>query len=163
VSLSATPDQPLVGQQMAFTVTATDNNGIDTERLWLFIDGKNISVTNNSAYFTPLKKGMYQARATVYDTAGNFDDTLINFYVAFDGQDTGNPVASISAPFDTTIQTITPVTGTATDENFAYYTLSYYRVGSTDTVEFNLSETPVTDGILGMLDPSVMENGNFQG
>jgi hypothetical protein len=142
VSLSTTPNEPLVGQQMAFTVTATDNSGIDTERLWLFIDGKNIPVTNNVAYYTPLKKGMYLARATAYDMAGNFDDTLINFYVAFDGPDTSNPVAIISAPYDTTILTTTPVTGTATDENFAFYTLSYYRVGSTDTVEFYRSETP---------------------
>ncbi len=104
----------MVGQQMTFTLNATDNVSIDSERLWLSIDGKDIPVLKNVAYCTPLTKGTHAAYASVYDAAGNVDDTLFNFYAQYTDIDSVNPVAEITSPYDTTIYNSIYVSGSAT-------------------------------------------------
>ncbi len=162
IKLNATPGSFMVGQQMTFTLNATDNVSIDSERLWLSIDGKDVPVLKNVAYYTPLTKGTHAAYASVYDAAGNVDDTLFNFYAQYTDIDSVNPVAEIISPYDTTIYNSTYISGSAIDEYFAFYTLSYRALNSTQPIEFYRSEIPVLNGILGKIDPGVMENGSYE-
>ena len=162
ISLSYSPSNPQVGDNVFFTIIATDNVEIDAERLWLKVDGIYIPVVNGSATYQTLKQGTFKVLATVYDMAGNYGEASLNLTVNSNIVDNNPPTASISSPIDTTVFRQVPIFGTASDENFAYYTLSYRLTSSQEYIEYMRSTLPVIDGQLGIIDGTTLENGSYE-
>ncbi len=66
-----------------------------------------------------------------------------------------NPDVRITSPaFGATVSGIFPVTGTARGANFSSYKLEFLIDGNHDWVNFGQFSTPVTNGLLGKLDPN---------
>ncbi len=73
--------------------------------------------------------------------------------------DTAPPVAEITAPAaNSTITAPTDIIGSAGDPNFLKYTLEIAPAGETEFVEIASSPTPVSNGLLGQFDPTLLLN-----
>lgn len=73
------------------------------------------------------------------------------------------PVATSIAPADGTIVTSrTDVTGTASSDTLASWTLDYRPAGETTFTTLNTSTTSVTNGTLGTFDPTLLLNGIYE-
>jgi RHS repeat-associated protein len=162
VSLSYSPPNPRVGDHVIFTVTVTDNIGIDPERVWLKTDGVYIPVSNGQATYTAIKQGMINAIATAYDLSGNYGEDAETVPVLITGTDNTPPTVQITSPeADSVITGVADVLGTAFDANFAYYTLSYKNIAVGDFVEYYRAYSPVSNAFLGVIDATTLENGDY--
>lgn len=163
VTIDYSPKTVPVGQDVLFTVGASDDKGIDKERIWLKVDDQYIPVdVNGHAHYVPLVKGVVTALATSYDLSGNYGEKQVQFNVNLAGSDNTAPTAAISSPGDDIILTQpADMVGTANDANFAYYTLSYADRDNPQYVEYFRSSTPVNNGVLGKIDPTLLENGIY--
>ena len=72
------------------------------------------------------------------------------------------PPASSTPLEDAELALPTDITGTATDANFNRYTLEYASVDETTFTRLALGTTAVQNGVLGQLDPTVLENGMYR-
>lgn len=81
-----------------------------------------------------------------------------------DPSDTTAPVAAITIPANSEVLAPVQVSGTATDARFAYYQLVLRPAGSDSSswVEISRGLNPVTNGVLGTLDPSRVANGVYE-
>jgi RHS repeat-associated protein len=79
------------------------------------------------------------------------------------GGDTTPPTAAIASPADLAEVTMpTDIVGTATDDHFLRYTLTVAEVDSSATTTIGAGTTAVTGGVLGRLDPTLLENGLYR-
>jgi RHS repeat-associated protein/uncharacterized repeat protein (TIGR01451 family) len=77
--------------------------------------------------------------------------------------DTTPPAASIDSPADLAVVTMpTDIVGTATDANFLRYTLELAGLGDTTFRLLASGTSPVVSGVLGRLDPTLLENGMYR-
>ena len=96
------------------------------------------------------------------DLPGNGVDEDCNGADAVAG-DTTPPVASLAVPLlDAVVLSPTDVIGTVNDANFLRHTLSLARVSDTTFTPVASGTTPVVDGVLGRLDPTLLENGLYR-
>ena len=73
--------------------------------------------------------------------------------------DTTPPTAAITSPAaNATITAPTEITGTATDANFFKYVLDMAPAGETDYTVIRESGVPVSGGVLGQFDPTLLLN-----
>ncbi len=163
VSLSYSPVNPTVGEDVLFDVQVSDDMGIDQERIWLQVDGIYIPVVDGKASYKALKRGSISALATAYDLSGNYGADQKSLSVTIAGTDVSAPTAIITSPEnDDEILTKVDVLGSATDDNFAYYTLSYTEnIYNNGFVEYLRSTSPVENGTLGTFDATQLENGIY--
>jgi RHS repeat-associated protein len=163
VTLTYTPLSPQVGQPVNFTVSATDNTGIDPDQVWLLVDGKYVPVTNGTATWTPPKRGSFPALVTAYDLSGNYGAASATVPVTLSGSDGTAPTCSFADGYqDTVILGRMELRGSAEDASFAYYTLKYREAGTqNDWVEISRGTSSVHDGVLGIVDGTNMENGDY--
>jgi large repetitive protein len=149
-------------------VRAIDNVGIAS--LTLTANGRDIPLDAAGTAIFTFEEWTFQrinATATAVDTSGNVTTRTISFDYDFpegwSGAGTEDiPTAIISSPTDTqTVFGIVSITGTAAHENFAAYKLSYRRVDETSYTEFLQSDTPVTNGQLGVWDTSLLINDEY--
>ena len=69
---------------------------------------------------------------------------------------------AISSPADGAVVTSpVEVTGTVSGEGLVYYALEYCSVDGTEYTEFASGNTAVNNGVLGMFDPTLLENGYY--
>jgi YD repeat-containing protein len=161
VNLAITPSDIVVGQSVRFAVTASDNVGVTS--LTLAVNGAALTLDpSGQASFMPPAAGSYTAAATARDAAGNFR-TVTGVFVARDPADTTVPTARLTTPDDDTIvETVLSVVGTASDEHLVRYELSVTPLDS-DTATVVASGTqPVVDGVLGHVDPTLLQNGMYR-
>jgi RHS repeat-associated protein len=162
VTLSYSPAAPTVGDAITFDISATDDAGVDLERIWLKVDGIYLPVVNGQAVYTANRQGNIPAIASAYDLSGNYAQDTVLIPVVIAGSDTQAPVAEITSPVDDAeVLGDLQVTGTADDPNMAYYTLNYRAEGESAFVEYFRSESPVVDGPLGPFDATHLENGLY--
>ncbi len=81
----------------------------------------------------------------------------------FDKSDRVHPTAYFLTPeADSTVRTKTEITGTAADETgMAYYILEYRMEGTNEYRQIAYKTEPVTEGVLGELDTTMLENGRY--
>jgi RHS repeat-associated protein len=160
VTLSHAPLNPTVGDRVTFTVTADDDIAIDAERVWLMVDNQYLPLVSNTATWTALRSGAFSAIATAYDLSGNFGKAGQTVTVANPMPENILPVAQITSPAeDSVVYGQTQVIGTADDDQFAYYQLSY--ITGRDTIEISRHDNPVLDGELGIFDGTILQNGDY--
>ena len=166
VSVSHVPEEPNVGEVVTFTVVANDDVDLDEDRVWLQVDGVYLELDpNGQTEYTAVMQGNVVAWATAYDMAGNFAEAFDSVPVTIEGVDNTVPIAELSAPVEgTEVLSQADVIGTATDDNFAYYTLSYglYSDGiETEYIEYYRSTSSVDAANLGIVDATLLENGLY--
>src|SRR5205814_8008098 len=94
-----------------------------------------------------------------FDTPGDGIDQDCNGRDAISG-DTTPPTAAIAAPADLAAVTQpSDVVGTATDANFLRYTLTLSEVDAATAVTIGTGTSAVMNGVLGRIDPTLLENG----
>nr|NCS29853.1 tandem-95 repeat protein [Microcystis aeruginosa F13-15] len=151
------------GEAVSFQVSATDNVGI--ANLQLLINNTPVVIDSNGvATFTPTNPGVITAKAFAFDAAGNKAEATTTVNV-LDPTDTEAPSVSLDlsgiANFEITAPT--PIKGTVNDTNLAYYALEVAPAdGSAPFKEMFRGTTPVTNGVLGVLDPTLLPNDTYQ-
>jgi len=77
--------------------------------------------------------------------------------------DTVPPTVSITSPVsDSVIISPMDIIGTVNDANFLSYELGLARVGDATFSPFAFNTTPVVNGVLGLLDTTLLENGMYR-
>lgn len=127
-------------------------------------DGTSTNLTSSAAWsigsniFDASAPGVFVIQATSNGVTGSARITV----VPVAGGDATPPVAAITAPeVDASITEPLDVLGTATDANFLKYTLAHAPAGSTDFTVIAESTSPVSAGVLGQLDPTVLINDQY--
>jgi RHS repeat-associated protein len=162
VVLNWEPLYPSVGTPVHFSVIAQDDQQIDSETIWLKVDGVYIPIVNGTGTYTPLRRSTCSAIATVYDISGNYGEATGSFTVSYGGNDAVFPNAVITSPeTDTVTNGIVELFGSATDENFAYYTLSYRDINNEVFTEYSRNTQPCTNAQLGIFDGTRVDNGTY--
>jgi RHS repeat-associated protein len=167
------------------TVQITTTGGLLPENASLTVDGQAVTLlpatntdgsvsgtldssgTQHSSYLATLTAssavGNHALVATVSD--GNQTITQTNLYAVNDPADSNTAaVATITAPvIDATLTSPTPITGTATAGDLSYYLLMLKPVGTPDSsyVQISKGTQSITNGTLGTLDPSTLQNGIY--
>ncbi|AFY50369.1 RHS repeat-associated core domain protein [Nostoc sp. PCC 7524] len=151
------------GEVVSFQVIATDNVGIANLRL--LINNTPVEIDSKGlATFTATDAGVITAKAIAVDTSGNSAETTTTVAVA-DPTDTEAPVVSLdlSAIANFEITAPTEIRGTVNDANLLYYALEVAPAdGSAPFKEVFRGTQPVTNGVLGVLDPTLLLNDTYQ-
>ncbi len=162
-SMVVTPAQTaaLVGKTAAFTNRAiySDHSARDFTHVatWSSSDTSVATVDGNGVAHA-LHAGTTTITAVVGAIAGN---ATLHVSAPVPG-DATLPVALITAPAGgSEVTGVIPVVGTATDANFLRYELSL--AASTDTTFTTIGQgaAPVSSGVLGSLDPTLLLNGAY--
>lgn len=150
----------LVGQQQAFVATGVFNDG--TSQNLTGIVGWSSSA-GTVASITPLgvatgsADGATNIQASVNSITGSATLT-VRARVA----DSTPPTAAITAPAnDTEVTSPVDITGTATDASFLKYVLEYAPAGETTFTLLTEGTAPVTNGVLGTFDPTLLINDQY--
>lgn len=153
-------------------VSAVDNVGVvDVE---LRANGQIVPLDGNRTArlsFDDWGPGVLNMEAHAWDAAGNFGTgSAIAFYrdpeVDYESGE-GLPIASIPTLGENgtvygMVQIVgTAIGGTAGATGFKEYRLSYARLDQLQFTEFVHSTTPVTDGLLGVWDTTLLENDSY--
>ncbi len=153
-----------MGQTVRINVSASDDVAVAS--LGLEIDGVSQSLdANNGVFYTPATGGLPQIIATATDTSGNVGTGTPNPPLrVIDPNDDEPPVVEIVAPAPgTTITYLTDIIGTVSDAdgNLEFYELQYALAGTDEFVTVSRSNGEVTDGLLGVFDPTLLANDAY--
>lgn len=162
VTISYSPQAPSVGDLVTFTVNAIDKS-LDREMVWLTIDGKNIPLDEQCrADWFAVRRGSFEVIATAYDSSSRYGADSIDLIVNSTLTDSTPPVATVLTPeHDTAITGIIELFGSATDDNFAYYTLSYRDINNEQFTEYTRNTQSCTNAKLGVFDGTGVDNGIY--
>jgi RHS repeat-associated protein len=159
VSLIASNNTVGVGDSVTFTVNAVDN--VKVESLGLTVNGTPVLLdAQGQANVKVNNFGNFTAVATALDAAGNAG-TATQTVAAIDTSDVSAPTINISLEDDAEISAPVNITGTISDSNLAYYTLSVAPVGGGEFKEVYRGTTAVNNGTVATFDPTVLANGAY--
>ncbi|MBC3919461.1 hypothetical protein H8L32_18365, partial [Undibacterium sp. CY18W] len=159
ISLAVAPALVNLGDKV--TLTVLTNGGTGAISTSLTVDGQPVPLnTDGTAILTASTTGAHQITVTAKDDLGTLTKTSL--YSVKDPSDTTTPVAQITAPIDDADVTAPGIiTGTASAKNLAYYQLLLRATDSSDWQEIGRGYQSVTNGTLGKLDPTQLQNGIY--
>jgi RHS repeat-associated protein len=160
VSVQVSPNPVNLGAPATVVVSATDNVGVQT--LGLTVNGMPVALdTNGRGTVTLSQAGAFDVVATATDAAGNTGRATASLLV-IDPTVTGAPTVALAPlPGDGVLTAPVDVIGTATDPNLLFYSLSVGPVDGGPFREIVHGTTPVTNGVLGRLDPTLLANDSY--
>ncbi|MGR9106365.1 MAG: MopE-related protein [Gammaproteobacteria bacterium] len=97
-----------------------------------------------------------------FDIPDNGIDENCNGADAVAGDDTPPTVSLVSPDDDAEVMLPTDLIGTADDDHLLRYSLELARVGDSAFSRFATGTARVVDGVLGELDPTLLENGMYR-
>ncbi|MGQ9610193.1 MAG: RHS repeat-associated core domain-containing protein [bacterium] len=163
VTIVIVPDPstpPLIGQTVNITVNAIDNVGVVSKTLT--INGQNIPLNaQGQASYTSNVPSVFTAIGTATDDAGNQGQASreIKF---ISGSVTAPPTVSFTAPAENSeISKPTDLLGTVNDTDLIRYKLEYSVKGRNEFIKFAEGTSPIINGVLGKLDPTMIRNGLY--
>jgi RHS repeat-associated protein len=162
VSLDRSPALYAVGTPVRATARASDTVGISS--VAITVDGVAVTTslpeaTIDTAGYAP--GSMHTVKVTARDISLNSATATATFGI-LDPDDKNAPKISITSPVaDAAITAPTDIIGSVTDNNLFEYTLAYAPAGKTPYTVFARGNQPVAGGVLGRLDPSLMQNGIY--
>ena len=147
------------GQQQVLWVAATDNVGVTS--LGLVVDDVPVAVSPDGVAEVSFDSpGEYRAIASAMDAAGNQGTATVTIEV-LDPDDGDYPVVALDGLPDELVTNVIELTGTVTDDNLAGYQLEAAPIGTDDFVTIFSGTEPVTDGVLGEFDPTLLLNDTY--
>jgi RHS repeat-associated protein len=158
--IAVKPDSPAIlsGTAQAFTATAVlkDGSSLDLTDAVLWVSSNtNAATMNASGIATGVANGVATITATLGVTIGSAQLTVKDKVTG----DTELPTAEISAPIaGAEVTSPADIVGSATDANFFQYELAYAPAGESNFTVLSNSATPVANGVLGKLDPTLLIN-----
>jgi large repetitive protein len=162
VSLIRSTNIADIGNTVYFQVRATDNIGI--QNLQLFINNQAVIIDGNGvASYKATQAGVITAKAVAIDLAGNRTETETTINVT-DPTDVTAPQISLdlSGITEGTITAPTQILGTVSDTNLDYYILEIAPIdGTAGFKEIFRGTSIITNGILGTIDPSLLQNDTY--
>ncbi len=162
VSLDRSPALYSSGAPVRVTVRAIDAVGISS--ITMTVDGAAIPVNLPETTIETTAYGSgssHTIQVIAQDISLNSATTTTTFGI-LDPSDTTPPKVSLTFPaIDATITAPVDIRGTVTDSNLFSYTLAYAPAGKTNYTVFASGNRQVTSGILGRLDPTLMQNGLY--
>jgi YD repeat-containing protein len=162
VTLIVSPTRVILGDPVTVAALATDNLGVTGRAIT--IDGVAVPLDAlGNVTRLDLGPGTYEVIATARDAAGNVgQDGPITLVIDGVPGDTEAPVVELpELPDGTTFTAPTPIRGTVTDTNLLHYTLSVAPLEGGPFVEVDRGTTPVTNGELGIFDPTGLSNDTY--
>lgn len=159
VSLNISPSTAEEGDLITFS--AAKFGGPADATLKLYVDGVEIALDSmGNASTVASGFGLHQVRAVA--TSGDASVEETGQYLVRDTRDTLPPIAEIIAP-ETGAVITEPVAiiGTASDENLVSYELYIAPKDTSDWVQIASGDVSIEAGELGILDPSMMVNGQY--
>ncbi|MEM1366955.1 MAG: Calx-beta domain-containing protein [Cyanobacteria bacterium P01_H01_bin.15] len=153
-------DQVEVGSRVTIRTTATDDVGIVS--LDVLADGEPLAVGGNGEVsFLVETIGPIDISAIAVDLAGN--ETIVSVQlIGIDPNIIGNPVIEIASPsIGDTITNLIEVVGTVEDEDLLFYSLELAPFDSQNFTEIFRSTEPVSNGVLGRVDPTLLNNDSY--
>ena len=151
------------GEIVSFQVVATDNIGIANLQL-LINDTPVVIDSNGVASFTATTTGVITAKAVGLDAAGNRGEATTTVNV-LDPTDTEAPTVSLdlSGIVNGEITDPVEIKGSVNDTNLDYYALEVAPAdGSQPFKEMFRGTSTVNNGVLGVLDPTLLPNDTYQ-
>jgi|694.fasta_scaffold16546_2 RHS repeat-associated protein len=151
------------GETVSFQVVATDNVGIANLQL-LINDTPVVIDSNGVASFTATTTGVITAKAVALDGAGNRGEATTTVNV-LDPTDTEAPTVSLdlSGIVNGEITAPVEIKGSVNDTNLAYYALEVAPAdGSQPFKEMFRGTSTVNNGVLGVLDPTLLPNDTYK-
>lgn len=170
VRLIALSDTANLGEDITFQARATDN--VKVASLQLFVDGTPVVLDANGIVTVKASGTLVSAVAIATDTSGNTKRETFDVTVN-DPSNTNPPTVSLQplTVNDGFITAPTSVRGSISDDgSISYYKLLMAPVWAVDddgdSDEFTLikrvdNPTAITNGILGTLDPSLLQNDTY--
>jgi RHS repeat-associated protein len=161
VSVQVNPNPVDIGAPATVVVSATDNVGV--QMLGLAVNGMQVALdSNGQGSVTMSQAGQFDVVATATDAAGNTGKATASLLV-IDPHVTGAPTVTLPAlPAGAVITSPTDITGTVNDPNLLSYTLAVAPAdGTSPFVSIGGGTAPVTNGVLGQLDPTMLSNDNY--
>ena len=160
VEVLANPNPVDVGETVTLRVFANDDGNV--EELSLTVDGEPIELTAGGiGIYTTTRTGEFSVVATATDDDGNTTERGALLIIR-DLTDVEAPVVDITSPAtDQRITSFADVIGSVSDENLAYYSLSYRPLSGGNFVEFARGEDVVDNDVLGTFDPSTLANDAY--
>ncbi len=158
--ISISPEFVNDGDTVQIQVVPTDF--IAPVNVEVTVDGRPIAIDSSfSSELIISGVGLHEVIATVTDAS----ETIIESrtFIVVDPNDSIDPTASISSPVDgTEVNGTVDIVGTATDANLYQYQLLIAKSGTNDFSTFYTSQSPVSNGVLGQLNPSLYKNGLYR-
>ncbi len=111
--------------------------------------------------YTSGSPGVFKIDAYAYDEAGNEGYSSKEIKFIEEGDETGPFIEIISPEPDTKLTMPTKIIGTVSDENLIMYKLEYSVKDENNYTEISRGTEPVKDGVLGIIDPTLMKNGLY--
>lgn len=161
VQLTVMPPATAVGDTVTLTVSTSDGEGVTATTLR--INGTVVPLdTNGHATFSSPTPGVFTAVATAQDAAGNEGRAEAEFRFQTTG-DSMQPTVSITAPADGAELTLpTTITGSVSDDGtLVRYLVQASRAGKNEFFTVARGSGPVTNGVLGTFDPTLLVNGVY--
>ncbi|QEL14866.1 fibro-slime domain-containing protein [Limnoglobus roseus] len=160
VAVLADPARVNAGQPTTIRVFASDNVGVTGRTLT--VNGSTVALdANGTATFTPSAAGVVSFVATATDLAGNSASATGGLSVS-DPTDLVAPTVTITGPEDgAVVSYLTNITGTVSDVNLVEYTVQVSRFDANEWRTVYTGTTPVTDGVLATLDPTLLDSDTY--
>jgi RHS repeat-associated protein len=163
VTLILSQNTARVGDTVTFTITTQSHDGQPLASEVLLLNGKTIPLSSaGTATFTSATPGVFTATAKAFDAEGNEGDATRTLTFLTPPNGLPAPVAGFNETVVTPVVTMpTPIMGTANTPDLLQYTLSYAVEGQNNFTQFASGTTPVINGTLGRIDPTMMQNGFY--
>ena len=162
ITLNITPGNAVnTGDTVTLQVIATDDTAVAGTAL--SIGGANVPLdAGGNATFSSPTAGVFDVIATAVDAAGN-EGAAFDRLRFLDTGDVTPPTALITAPpTNTTINSQISVIGTANDDTqVSLYELQLAPAGTGEFITVDSGNTPVVNGLLGEIDPTLLRNGIY--
>ena len=163
MTLTTTQSTARVGDTVTLQVKTQTNDGRPLTNLILLVNNTPVAVNAQGvATLTSLTPGVFAVTVKGFDAEGNEGDATqtITFLKPPNGM--APPVAGFNETVVTPEVTLpTAINGTANTPNLLQYTLQYSVEGQNQWTTFATGTTPVINGVLGMIDPTLMTNGFY--
>jgi RHS repeat-associated protein len=160
VTLAAEPEIATVGSAIGLTLTVSDASGILLRELK--VDGNPLVLNEaGQATFSSPTPGIFTAVGSAMDTAGNRGEVTLELRFQTMGDETPPTVEIVAPAYGDEVAAAVDIFGTASDTNLMRYTLDVSVKDRNEYRQFASGTTSVTNGVLGRLDPSLMENGIY--
>lgn len=156
---------PVINLNQSTMITVVTNGGSGAVTKTLKVDGQAVTLNaSGQATVTGSTMGVHPIAVIATDSLGTL--TKNTLFIVRNPADTTPPIAQIMAPLDDADVTApVNIVGTASDANLAYYTLQIRPAGDTDPAswqEIGRGSTSVTNGVLGKLDPTQLQNTIYE-